>query len=386
MKGARYLILGAGRQGTAIAYDLVRHGAPGRVVLADSQEEIAKEAAERVNRLAGGELARAAVCNAAHVAEAQDLMGDADVVVSAVPYRLNAALARAAIQAKTHFTDLGGNTDIVKQELALHEEAEAAGISVVPDLGLAPGMGNILAAWAIRQLDAPEEVVIRCGGLPQHPRPPLHYKLVFSVHGLTNEYSGMGQALADGEIVQVPTLTQPEEIDVPGVGRLEARVTSGGTSTCPETFHGKLRTYNYKTLRYPGHFELMAAAKTLGFLDEEPVLVGDAKVAPRVMLHALLARECSYEDEDLVVLRVAATGTKDGKRRTLTLDLVDRQDAETGFTAMERTTGFPTSIVAIMMARGEIPPGARPPELSVPGGPFLAALGERGLAPEQTWT
>ncbi|MFN7972655.1 MAG: saccharopine dehydrogenase C-terminal domain-containing protein [Acidobacteriota bacterium] len=387
MRRFNYLVLGAGRQGTAIAYDLAVHGEAKRVVLADGIAPVAKNAAARVAAIAvGTPEVEGIACDVGEPAEVARLLPGFDVVVSAVPYRFNVALARAAVEARCSFTDLGGNTAIVKQELALDALARERGVAVVPDLGLAPGMGNVLAAWALAELDLPREVHIRCGGLPQHPRGPLNYKLVFSVLGLSNEYAGMAMALRDGQRVEIPTLTEPEELDVPGLGTLEAWVTSGGTSTCPETFEGKLATYDYKTLRYPGHFGVFAAAKTLGLLDEEPIDVGGTKVVPRAMLHALIERLCTYDDEDLVVLRVWASGKKGGKDATVTLQILDRQDAATGFTAMERTTGFPTSIVAIMMARGEIAPGARPCELAVPGGAFLAGLEVRGLAPRILWS
>lgn len=386
MAQTRYVVLGAGRQGAAIGYDLAVHGDAADLVLADADLEVARSAAARVNRLVGRDAARAAGCDVARPHDVGELLAAADVAVSAVPYRFNVDLARVAVETRTSFTDLGGNTDIVKQELALDAEARRAGVAVVPDLGLAPGMGNILAAWAVERLDEPRHVTIRCGGLPQNPRPPLFYKLVFSVHGLTNEYAGEAIAIVDGEVVRVPTLTGIEPVDVPGVGRLEAAVTSGGTSTCPETFAGRLESYDYKTLRYPGHWQIMAAAKALGLLGMTPIEVGGTKVVPREVLHRLIEQLATYDDEDLVVLRVAARGRHEGRDATLRLDIVDRQDRATGFTAMERTTGYPTSIVAILMGQGRITPGARPPELAVPGADLAAALAARGLAPVETFT
>ena len=294
-----------------------------------------------------------------------------------MPYHLNLDLAEAAVDVGSSFGDLGGNTGIVRAELALHDRAEAAGVTVLPDLGLAPGLGNTLAVHAMAQVDTPRSVRIRCGGLPQNPRPPLGYKLVFSVEGLTNEYFGKAIVLRDGRRVEIDTFAELETIDFPEpIGRLEAFTTSGGTSTCPWSLAGRIADFDYKTLRYPGHFERMKTLRDLGFLDLDPVDAGGVEVVPRSLFHTLAKRALSLpDDRDLVVLRVAC----DGDGGSYEIDIVDHHDEETGFTAMERMTAFPASIAVIAMAQARLAPGAVPLELALDSAHVVGELRRRGI-------
>lgn len=376
--GFRYAVLGAGRQGAAIAYDLVRNGEADEVRLADADPQIAARASERLRRLLGtaGTAIRHAPADVSRAAEVPSLLKGVHVVISAAPYRFNVELTDASIAAGCSFCDLGGNTGVVRQQLSRHEKACAAGVSVVPDCGLAPGLGNHLAAHGIGLLDQAESVHVRCGGLPQQRVGPLSYKLVFNFQGLINEYSGVAEFLRDGRRVEVPTLTELEEIefDAP-VGRCEAAVTSGGTSTCPETYQGRVTTYNYKTVRYPGHFAVIRALMELGCFEDRVRLSGGETIEPRGVMQRLFEERLAFpEVRDLVVLRVTVSGRRGGQPRTIQYDLFDRHDEATGFTAMERTTGFPTALVAHLQARGLVPPGARPLEVAVPTQTFVDEL------------
>jgi lysine 6-dehydrogenase len=278
--------------------------------------------------------------------------------------------------------DLGGHTDTVWQELELHEQARAAGVSILPDCGLMPGMGNTLAVYAMSQMLQPQHVRIFVGGLPCDPRPPFDYLLTFHVAGLSNEYAGHAIYLRNGEIAEVPVFSELEMLDFPEpVGQCEAFVTSGGTSTCPWTFRGKLLTYEEKTVRYPGHCVAFKAFADLGLLDQTPVEVGGGAVVPREVFHTLLEPRISFpQDTDLVVLRVLCSGEDmEGRHVDVTLDVIDFQDDQTGFRAMERMTGFPAAIVAHLMAAGQTPRGAVPLEQSVDGAAFVAQWRRRGL-------
>jgi lysine 6-dehydrogenase len=377
----RYGVLGAGMQGTAAGYDLVRHGEGSEVVFFDRDEALAKAAAKRVNTLLGTAAAKGAALDARDEdAMARAFTGLAGVL-SAVPYAFNPKAARAAIRARACFNDLGGNTDVVREELGLGREARAAGVSVVPDCGLAPGLGNILAAWLVAEVTAAHAIHVRCGGLPQTPRPPLGYKLVFNVGGLTNEYSGEAEFLRGGKLVRIPTLTEVESIEFSQpVGRAEAFVTSGGTSTAPATFLGRLDAYDYKTVRYAGHVDRIRLLKDLGLLDTEPVAVGDAHVAPREVLHALLAPRLSFpDDRDLVVLRVSCEPRPGSGGRARQLDLLDFHDEATGFSAMERTTAFPAAACLHFQVQRLVPPGAVPPEEAFASTAYVDAVRARGL-------
>ena len=382
----RYAVIGSGRQGTAAAYDMARFGGAEEVRLLDSDEIAAHRAAERINQLVTRPVATWGRVDVRDESALAASLNGIDAALSGVPYFFNVGVANAAIRAGCHFNDLGGNTDVVLAELALDAEARAAGVSVVPDCGLAPGMSNNLAALGIGLFDKPAHVRIWCGGLPQNPRPPLNYRQVFSLEGLTNEYTGEAVVLRTGRRVRVPAFTEREELDVDGIGRLEAFYTSGGTSTCPWTYEGKLETYEYKTLRYPGHFAMIRPLIDLGLLDKEPVAVGTVQVSPRALVHAVLGPRISFPgDPDLVVLRVEVSGTKGGKERRLKIDILDREDPDTGFTAMERTTAFPASIVSLLQAGGKVQPGARPLEVAVPAAEFMAELRRRNIPMTETW-
>lgn len=377
----RYVVLGAGRQGLAIAYDLGKFCQAETVLLADRDLGLAQAGADRVNRLLEEPVVSPTAVDARDAKALAALFQDCHGVVSAVPYYLNTGAARAAIEAKANFCDLGGNTEVVRQELELDKGARAAGMSIIPDCGLMPGMGNTLAVYAMSRLDAVGEVHIRCGGLPQNPKPPLDYKLVFSVEGLTNEYFGTAYVLREGEVREVPTFSELEEIEFPPpVGKCEAFVTSGGTSTCPWSFAGKVREYDYKTVRYPGHYGRIKTLLDLGFLDMEKVKIGDAEIRPRDLAHILIAKKTDFPmDKDLVVLRVRARGRKGGEGLEIHLDVMDFHDEQTGFSAMERTTGFPAGIVAHHQALGLCPKGAIPLEKAIQPLPFLADLDKRGI-------
>lgn len=365
-----YLVLGAGRQGVALAYDLARNCEAARVVVADSDKDAATGAVARLRKLLPNTKCgiTSSACDAANSSEIARLFVGMHVICSAVPYRFNVELTDAAILARAHFNDLGGNTSVVRQQLARHQEAATAGISVIPDCGLAPGLGNIVAAYGVSRLESPQHVHVRCGGLPQQPVGALGYKLLFNFQGLINEYSGFGEFLRNGRPFQVATLTELEPIEFPTpIGKCEAAVTSGGTSTCAESFLGRLQTYDYKTVRYPGHFAIMRAMFELGCFEERLTLANGARLEPKSLMRQLMEERLSFpEIRDVTVLRITVKGRNGGRDCTLEWELIDRHDEATGFTAMERTTSFPTALVAYMQARGLIKPGAQPLEKCIP--------------------
>ncbi len=371
------LVLGAGIQGEAAVHDLARQKDVESVTVADM--DLAR--AEEVVRARGAGKARAVRADVAALATVLPLLRDADTCLSAVPYFLNEALARAAIEARCHFCDLGGNNDVVDAILAMDTEARAAGVSLVPDTGLAPGMANVLAAYAIRDLTAVDTLTIRVGGLPEHPVPPLGYKRVFSIHGLINEYVEPARILRDGREVTAECLTDVENVEFPPLGTLEAFVTSGGASTLTRTLAGRVRNLDYKTLRYPGHVQIWRGMALLGLLDSAPLTVGSVTVRPRDVVAAAAAPRMENDDTDLVAMRIVAVGTRaDGARRRITGEMLDRHDAATGLSAMSRSTAFPAALVAAMLGRGQVTRrGALPQELALDVPVFVAGLAERGL-------
>ena len=302
----RVLVLGAGRMGLGAAYDLA-HNSEGveLVTVADVDEGRARAVAETL---------RDARVRPAHVdvedrARVVELMRGHDSALSCVTYFHNLSLARAAVEAGTHFCDLGGNNAVVDSELALDAEARQAGVNIIPDCGLAPGMVSVLAAHGAARFEELDEIHIRVGGLPQQPRPPLDYQIVFSVEGLINEYVERARVIREGRLTEVESLTEIESLDFPApYGRMEAFQTSGGTSTLPETFLGKVRQLDYKTIRYPGHCERFKLLVDLGLASSEEVEAGGTRVAPRRLLGELLNRHLPADEPDVVLIRLEFVG------------------------------------------------------------------------------
>jgi len=378
---ASYLVLGAGRQGTAAAYDLARFGEADRIVLADQSIEQARAAAERVNGLTGGVPVEALSLDVRSEAGVRRAFQGQTVVLSAVPYYFNLALTRAAIDAGVSFCDLGGHTGIVRQQHALDPLARQKGVRIVPDCGMGPGMGNTLAVYAMSLLDEPEHVYLYDGGLPLDPQPPWNYELNFHIEGLTNEYYGGMAVLREGEITRLECFTELEMVDFQPLGQLEAFVVAGGASTAPWTFQGRLKTYQLKILRYPGSFVQLKAFSDLGLFSPEPVDVNGTQVVPRQLFNHLFEPQVRGNGtKDICLIRAHVLGKKDGRAAEAVVELVDRFDEATGFTAMERTTGWHAAIVAIMLARGETPVGALPLESAVPGAAFVRQARRRGFA------
>ncbi len=380
-----YAVVGAGRQGTAAAYDMARFGDASRVKIADADEAAARRAADRVNALVGQGMAEPAVVDVTDRASLRDFLGDVDSFLSAVPYWHNPGIMETAIEARASMTDLGGNTDLVRAQLALSSRAEAAGIAVIPDCGQVPGMGTSLSVYAMSLLDEVDEVTFWDGGNPLHPEPPFNYILTFNIAGLTNEYHGVAHFIIDGRRVEVATFREEdyEHVDFPEpIGRMEAFVAGGGTSTMAWTFEGRLRTLWNKTLRWPGHYAQWKAYMEAGLLETEPIEAGGQRVVPRDVLHAVLDPKIRAKpgEPDLVIVRVLARGRKDGAEAEALVELVDRYDEATGFTAMERTTGWDGSLKAILNARGITPRGAHPAEVAVPGPLYAEELRKRGFS------
>ncbi len=373
----RFLVLGSGMQGRACAFDMLQNDDVREVLLADSSRESLASA----KRFLRSPRIKTLLLDATDTAKVVKLAKGCSAMVSCVPYFFNLKLAKAAIAAKTHFVDLGGNTDIVRRELALHPQAVKAGVTLLPDVGLGPGMTTTIAVHGMSRLDRTDEVLIRDGGLPQDPVPPMNYLLTFSEHGLINEYIEDAAALRGGRIVKVPGLSETESLDLPGFGRMEAAHAAGGVSTMPYTFAGKVQTMDVKLIRFPGHIAVINAMHSMGFFSSKKLHFGSATASPRE-LSGLLFRRAFLRpgQKDQVVIRVTVRGMKDGRRAEVVYDGLDKYDEKNRMTAMMRTTGFPASIVAQMAATGVIDkPGAYPVETGVPPEPFLAEMKKRGL-------
>lgn len=372
----KYTVIGAGMMGSAAAYDLATRNPSDSVVIADINIQHAKNTAASI-----GPNVTPLRVDVNNQRELVKTIEGSNAVISAVTYSVNYQMTRAAIEAGVPMCDLGGNNEIVARQLTLDTAAKEKGITIVPNCGLAPGLINILAMQGTREFEKLSSIHLRVGGLPQHPRPPLFYQIVFSVEGLINEYVEKATVIHEGTLQQIEPMSGLEDIEFPPrFGSLEAFNTSGGLSTLTELLNGKVKELDYKTIRYKGHCEKFKTLLDLGFATSEPMMVGGSVKTNREFFADLLRKKLDYGDKDVVLARATISGRTATSEKTLVYEFVDYYDDETKMTAMMRATAFPTSIVAQMLAHGVIQErGVLVPELCVPGEKMIEELGKRNL-------
>ncbi len=361
--------------GRAIAFDFCRQKDVKQVTLLEQNAKILKEAIAFVKN----SKLKAKPADLSSAGKIAHYIRGHTAVASALPYFLNLQAAKAAIGAKAHFVDLGGNDAVVAQQEKLARQAQKSGVGIIPDTGLAPGMANILAYGAVSKFDSVENLHIRVGGLPLDPKPPFNYQEVFALEGLINEYVEPARILKGGHLTAVEPLEGTESIDFPEpFGKLEAFYTSGGAAALPDLLKGKVKNLDYKTIRYPGHCEKMRAFYELGLASQKEVAVGKIMVTPRAVWMKLLSNILPKTGPDAVLIRIRLEGFKAGRKMRLTYEMIEKADAK--FTAMMKTTAFPASIIALFLARKEISKtGVLRQEETVPAQKLIAELETRGL-------
>ena len=373
----KYLIIGSGRMSMGTVYDLLNLSSTIEVHVTDREEA----ALELMNSKFNDDRLQIYKIDADDKEQILPLMEKVDGILSAVPYDYNLRLTEWAIDSGCHFVDLGGNIHVVEKQFNLDAKAKNAGIGIIPDCGLAPGMASVVAAHAIGKLDQVDTLEIRVGGLPVEPKTPLNYGLIFSVHGLTNEYIEPSIILDDGQIKSVPSMTEIESLTFPEpFGEMEAFYTSGGTSTLPMTYQGEIKTLNYKTIRYPGHCEQFKMMIDLGFIEEKPMDIQGKSVTRRAAFERLLEETLTFDGDDVTLMKVSAKGIKDGREKKLDYQAIEYVDKKNDLTAMMRTTAFPAIITLEMLVDGRIKDkGVLRQELSIPPDIFLEELENRNI-------
>jgi len=370
----KVVVLGAGLMGRALAWDLCRQDNIDSVVVADVSAARIKE----TKKIVDSKKATYEGLDIENAAGLKKLLKGASLVFGAVSYQFNAKLTAACIAQGAHFIDLGGNDAIVDKQFALSPKAKEKGVTIFPDCGLAPGLAGILGMHVFRQFDTCTNLHLRVGGLPQHPKPPLNYMLVFSVHGLINEYKEPVRVISKNKLEIVPGMSGLEELEFPKpYGTLEAFYTSGGVSTLVKTLAGKVRELDYKTIRYPGHQEKIQFLMDMGFFDEKKTSLG---VTPRDLTEALLSEKLNLPDKDLILIRVWGEGTCGRKKAKISFRCIDLHDERSGLTAMMRMTAFPAAIIGNMILKGDIKVrGVLRQEEHVPVPLLLKELTRRGI-------
>lgn len=367
--------------GSALAYDLAHSDGVEKVVLADIDFNRAKNSADSI-----GINVEPIKLDVNYYDGVVSLIEQVDVVCGVTSYNHNLLLTKAAIESRKHFCDLGGNMDVVYKQMEFDEKAKAADILIVPNCGLAPGLAAILGAGGAKHFDVVDEIHLRVGGLPQHPIPPLNYQIVFSAEGLINEYLEPAEVIRKGKPQQVKSMDELEELEFPPpFGKVEAFNTSGGVSTLPKMFRGRVKELDYKTIRYKGHCEKFKTLLDLGFASSEPIMVGNSLRTARELFQELLKKKLATVGLDLVLMRVWIRGTKNQVQRTLSYEMIDYFDEKTKISSMMRTTSFPSSIIAQMIVNGTIKErGVLPPEQCVPVEPLISELKKRNINISET--
>jgi lysine 6-dehydrogenase len=377
------LILGSGLMGPAAAYNALSDPGVAGVTVCDRSQAQLEGCARKLEGMAGGEKLSTVLLDLEDQAAAAALMSGFDAAVSALPRPANTLAIRAALRAGTPLVDL---TRPAPEELPeLEREAEGTGGLVILACGVEPGLTEIMARHLAERLDRVEEVHIKCGGLPEQPAPPLGYKIVFGGQHLPLREADAWVVEA-GQLRPVPRYSGVERVFFPGVGECEAWHEGFMPWLLELPALKGLRQGTQKTVRWPGYAAKVTVLKEMGLLSEEPVRVDGMEVVPKRLLDALLYPRVRLEEgeRDITVLRVEVVGQEGGQRRRHKVEMVDRYDAELGFTSMARTTAFTGAIVARMMARGEVEGrGLVPPEQVITGPRFerlveeLAGLGIR---------
>lgn len=379
----KVVVLGAGLMGREVARDLSKSDKVEKVYLADLDIEMVNAFIKEANL----EKTEAVQCDAENEQQLRDVIAKGDVCVNALFYAFNERVAKAAIEAGVHAVDLGGHIgDITENVLKLDEQAREKNVTIIPDLGLAPGMVNILVGYGASKLDNVESIRLYVGGIPVKPEPPLNYTRVFSLEGVIDHYTEPAKIIRDGQLISVESLTGIEPVYFEQFGTLEAFYTSGGTSTLYKMFPN-VKTLEYKTVRYKGHAEKFQLMKELGFFDRDNVVeVDGVQVKVRdVVREALKKKLYLGKKQDAVVLRAIIVGEKSGEQVTYEYETILKREENSEVTAMAQVTAGTIASVAIMIGDGTISKrGVFPPETIVPGKQYIEKMNKRGVVIKET--
>lgn len=343
-------VLGAGLVGFPIALDLSKDENH-EVILCD----IRKERLDQIQKKYGLNTLQADLSDEKTV---KKIIRDADIVVSAVPGYLGFQTLKLVIGEGKNVVDIAFFPEDLFE---LQEFANEKGVIAISDIGVAPGMSNILTAYGSKMLDTTEKVRIYVGGLPRVRQLPFEYRAVFSPIDVIEEYTRPARFIRDGRLVEMPALSEPELINFTGFGTLEAFNSDGlrsliRTIDCPDMIE--------KTLRYPGHIGKIQLLKDIGFFSTDTINVKGQLIRPIDLTTQLLFPLWDLNnEEDLTVMMVSVEGSKGGKKIKYTWELSDQFDMVSGIHSMARTTGY-TATAAVRMISGGIysRKGISPPE------------------------
>ena len=374
-----YLVLGAGKMGVILAKDLLESDKESRVTLVDIDFERLKTAAEFISSGRLVPIQR----DIEDREQRGNLFEGFHVCLCALLHKHSLMSMEASIAAGVHFVDLIGEFTLEKQKK--DEEAKRRGITVLSGLGVSPGITNVCVGRGVRLLDQTEDVLVFVGGNPVHPIPPLKYRIVYAVNSLLNLYARPVPLLKKGQAAEVAPLSGVEPISFsPPFQDMECFYTDGLNSLF-YTMSGKISgELSEKTVRHRGHAEGIGILKECGLFSEEAINIDGCDIVPRRILEAVLDERLFLgEERDVTLMRILVKGSKSGKAARHVFEMEDLYDEKNRFTSMAKTTGFPASIAARMIAEGQItrrgvlfPEHVFDDELY---DPFIAELGKRGV-------
>lgn len=350
----KVLVIGIGKMGFGLLKDLTAQSSIEEVVAADINITQAKHFADRV----GSEKIEVRRCDVNDRQETVRLMGEGfDAIASALPRPFCDSAAAAAIEAGVGFADVAASFATIFDQ---DEAARKAGVTVVPHIGLDVGIDRVLCGVGARKLDKVDGFKVWCGGFPQKGTPgyynPIRYKISWYWPFAALGNVGSSRVLKEGEVVDIPKLSDPEEIVFPEpIGKCEAYTTGDLTDVIEHLGVDGVRDAWAKTVRWPGHCETWQKLIDLKLLEEEPINVRGNEISPRNFFLALGEKTLQYlpGEGDAVCQRVKVSGIRDDVPTSYVFEFVDFQDFDNDISAMARTTSFPCSIVAQMIANGE---------------------------------
>ncbi|WP_255507952.1 MULTISPECIES: saccharopine dehydrogenase family protein [Lysinibacillus] len=379
----KVVVLGAGLMGREVARDLTASDKVEKIYLADLNTDSAQAFVDSLN----SSKVEVVSLNANNDDELRTVMAKGDISVNALFYEFNEKVANIAIEVGVHSVDLGGHIGSVTDRiLTLSDQAKEKNVTIIPDLGVAPGMINILAGYGASKLDRVESIKLYVGGIPTKPEPPLNYTRVFSLEGVFDHYTEPSKVIQDGKLTEVKSLSGVEPFYFDQYGVLEAFYTSGGISTLYKTFPN-VKTLEYKTIRYKGHAEKFQLLADLGFFDKEnKVEIDGQEVKVRDVVREALKKKLYLGDkQDAVVLRVIVAGEKSGEQVTYEYEMNIKREDTQSMTAMARATACTIAAVAVMVGSGVITErGVFPPESIVPGSEYIEKMAKRDVIIKET--
>ncbi|MBL7978568.1 MAG: saccharopine dehydrogenase NADP-binding domain-containing protein [Bacteroidetes Order II. Incertae sedis bacterium] len=375
-------VIGAGTMGSAVVSALAQNSEVSQIHVCDARPGALQGLHEQIQ----AHKVRAHELDARNLSQLKPLMHTSRVVVNCIASEMSPVLAQLAIEEGVHFCDLGGYRDAIEKVLELNETAKKAGVWVVPNCGLAPGLVNILCMQGVQQFDTVHGAYLRAGTIPLQQNPPLNFASFFSAEKLLEEYTEQALSLHAGEVVQQTPLTGVEPIHFSApLGTLESFYVSGVLAQMAPKLVGRIQNMDFKAIRYPNHASQMSFLLALGFAEKRMIDVG-THLTYRDVLTRRIRKRMGGDVKDAVLLRVVINGIKEGKERSLVYQLREEHDENRGGSAVKRCIGASVAAVATFLGRGAVQgAGVLTPEFVLPPDLYLEDLASYGVVPEVTW-